>query len=147
MMIVTHNRSRTKSHSAEHSDSQIRLLRCRGLRPGLLIHLWAISLTVWFAALQPCAWAQQLRLTNPISIDRTEEIVEIPLEQVLHHLHFSGRLQSLVATDVATKQRMPSQLYSSRRGAEPDALLLLVRLPAKEEVNVAFKLDPAAPPQ
>jgi hypothetical protein len=121
-------------------------LRCRGLRPGPLIYLWAISLSVLFAALQPRAWAQQLRLTNPIGIDRTEEIVEIPLQQVRHHLHFSAaQLQSLVATDVTTKQRIPTQLYSSRHRADPDTLLLLVQLPAKGKVNVAFKSGPAAP--
>jgi hypothetical protein len=147
-MITTHTRSRTKSHAAEHSDRRICSLRRRGLRPGPLIYLGAIGLSVLFAALQPHAWAQQLRLTNPISFDRTEEIVEIPLEQVRHHGHFSAaQLQFLVAMDVATKQRIPSQLYSSRQDADPDTLLLLVHLAAKGEVKVAFKLDPAAPPQ
>jgi hypothetical protein len=147
-MIITHTRSRTKLHTAEHSAWQICSLRCRGLRPGRWIYFWAISLYLLFAVLQPCAWAQRLRLTNPIRIDRAEEIVEIPLDQVCHHLHFpAAQLQSLVATNVATTQRIPSQLYSSRRGADPDTLLLLVQLPAQGEVNVAFKLDPAAPPQ
>jgi hypothetical protein len=147
-MIITHTRPRTKSHAAEYSDWRICSSQRRGLQPGRLIYLCAISLSVMFASIQPLAWAQQLRLTNPISFDRTEEIVEIPLEQVRHHLHFSSeQFQSLVATDVATKQRIPSQLYSSRQGADPDTLLLLVQLPAKGEVNVVFKLDPAAPPQ
>jgi hypothetical protein len=100
------------------------------------------------AALQPDAWAQQLRLTNPINVDRSEEVIELPLGQVVRHLRFSAmQLQSLVAADAATKQRIPSQLYSSRRDADPDTLLLLVRLPAKGAMNVAFRLDPAAPPQ
>ena len=100
------------------------------------------------AALAPDGLAQQLRLTNPANIDRTEEVVEIPLDQVARHLHFSAaQLQSLVATDAATKQRIPSQRYSSRPGADPDTLLLLVKLPAKGIMNVAFNLDPAATPQ
>jgi Domain of unknown function (DUF4861) len=120
--------------------------RRRHLRAGLFT-LCATSLSVMFAA-SPVARAQQLRLTNPTNIDRTEEVVEIPLDQVARHLHFSAaQLQSLVATDAATKQRIPSQLYSSRPDANPDTLLLLVKLPGKGVMNVAFKLDPAAPPQ
>lgn len=116
----------------------------RAWRHGLLIFLYATS----FAALPTDAWAQDLRLTNPISIDRTEELVEVPLDQVAARLRFSAtQVQSLVATDVATKQRIPSQLYSSRPDADPDTLLLLVKLPAKGAMNVAFKLDPAAPPE
>src|SRR5271156_1743934 len=100
---------------AEHSEGQNFSSRCRGSRLGLLLCFCATSLSILFAALQPHAWAQQLHITNPISIDRTEEVVEIPLEQVRHHLHFSAaQLQSLVVTDVATKQRIPTQLYSSR---------------------------------
>jgi hypothetical protein len=132
----------------EHSDWQSFWLRCRGSRHGLLVYFCATSLSIMFAALQPHAWAQQLRITNPISIDRTEEVVEIPLDDVARQTRYSAaQLQSLVATHVATKQRIPSQLYSSRPGADPDTLLLLVQLPAKGVANLAFKLDPAAPPQ
>jgi len=100
------------------------------------------------AALPSRAWAQQLRLTNPIGVDRTEEVVELPLGQVTHRLRLSAtQLQFLIATDAATKHRIPSQVYSSRPGADPDTLLLLVTLPARGIVNVAFHLDPAAPPQ
>lgn len=56
-------------------------------------------------------------------------------------------MQSLVATDTATERRIPSQLYSSRPGGDPDTLLLLVKLPAKGTMNVAFHLDPAPQPQ
>jgi uncharacterized protein DUF4861 len=147
-MIIPHIRSRTKWQTAEHSDGQMCSLQCWDLRPALLICLSAISLSVLSAALPLHGWSQQLRITNPISVDRTEEVVEIPLEQVRHHLHFSvAQLQALVATDVATKQRIPSQLYSSRPGADPDTLLLLVQLPAKGIATVTFRLDPAAPPQ
>jgi hypothetical protein len=56
-------------------------------------------------------------------------------------------LQSLIATNTATHQRIPSQLFSDRPGADPDTLLLLVKLPAKGKVNIALSLDSAAPPQ
>jgi Domain of unknown function (DUF4861) len=129
-------------HSAWHSLSS----HCRSWRPGLSIYFCGTVLSILLAALAAGAWAQQLRLTNPINIDRTEEVVEVPLDQVASHLRFSvAQVQSLVATDAATKLRVPSQLYSNRLGADPDTLLLLVRLPAKGAMNVVFHLDPAAP--
>jgi hypothetical protein len=118
-------------------------------RHSLFIYLLicATNLSVVLAA-PPRARAQQLRLTNPTNIDRTEEVVEVPLDQVARYLHVStAQLPSLVATHAATKQRIPSQLYSSRPGADPDILLLLVKLAAKGTMNVAFHLDPAATPQ
>lgn len=121
--------------------------RRRHWQRGLFTLFCASSLSVVLTA-PPAAYAQQLRLTNPTNIDRTEEAVEIPLDQVAHRLHFSAaQLQSLAATDAATKQRIPSQRYSTRAGADPDTLLLLVNLPAKGVMNVSFNSDPTAPPQ
>jgi hypothetical protein len=137
---------RTKSQMAEHSDWWSS--SCRGSRLGLLICLCATGLSILVAPVSPRVWAEELRLTNPTSIDRPEEVVEIPLDQVESHLHFSAaQLQWLVATDVAAKQRIPSQFYSSLPGADPDTLLLLVQLPAKGAVHIAFRLEAAAPPQ
>jgi len=130
---------------AEHSDWRILSLHCRSSRS---IYSCGAALSILFATLPTCAWGQQLRLTNPINIDRTGEVVEIPLDQVTNHLHFSAaQLRSLIATNAATQQRVPSQLYSSRPSAEPDTLLLLVKLPAEGVMNVAFRLDPTASPQ
>jgi len=121
--------------------------RRRHRRVGLFT-LCATIVSVLLASLPPAALAQQLRFDNPTNVDRTEEVVEIPLDKVERHLHFSvAQLPSLVALDAASKQRIPSQLYSSRPGADPDTLLLLVKLPAKGVMNVSFNLDPAATPQ
>ena len=131
---------------AEHSEWHDLSSHCRSSQPGRSICFWVLS--ILFVALPTGAWAQQLRLSNPISIDRPEEVVELPLDQVTRHLRFSAtQVQSLVATDAATKQRIPGQLYSSRPGADPDTLLLLVKLPAKGAMNVLFSLDPAKTPQ
>jgi hypothetical protein len=131
---------------AEHSEWHDLSSHCRSSQPGRSICFWVLS--ILFVALPTGAWAQQLRLSNPISIDRPEEVVELPLDQVTRHLRFSAtQVQSLVATDAATKQRIPSQLYGSRPGADPDTLLLLVKLPAKGAMNVLFSLDPAKTPQ
>jgi hypothetical protein len=119
-----------------------------GRRAGGFTLACAIGLSTIFTALQPSAWAQQLSLVNPLNFERGEEVVEIPLGQVTEHLHLSGaQLQSLVVSDAATLQRIPSQLFSERPRADPDTLLLLVKLPAKGKLNVAFKLDQAAPAQ
>ena len=135
------------SHMVEQSEMSLSL-RCRDRQPRPFTFLRTAILSVIFAALQPGAWAQQLRLVNPLNIDRTEEVVELPLGQVAEGLHFSAaQLQFLIATDAATKERIPSQFFSYRPGADPDTLLLLVKLPASGVLNVAFHLDSAAPPQ
>jgi hypothetical protein len=132
---------------AEHSDWYSLFSHGRSWRPGRSIYSCGTVLSVLFV-LAAGAGAQQLRLTNPMNIDRGEEVVEVPLDQVARHLRFSvAQAQPLVASDAATRQRIPSQLYSSRPGADPDTLLLLVKLPAKGGVNVAFRLDSAAAPQ
>ena len=48
-------------------------------RAGPVMHLTAAIMLAMIAALQPTPRAQQLHLTNPLSIDRGDEIVEIPL--------------------------------------------------------------------
>lgn len=130
----------------EGSGMPVRSSRTKG-KVGRLICLNAALMTVMMVALQPAAWAQQLRLTNPLHIDRGDEIVEIPLGQVAEHLHRPvAQLQALVALDATTKQRIPIQLWSSRQRAEPDTLLLLVDLAADAVLDVALNLDSAAPP-
>jgi len=94
------------------------------------------------------ASAQKLRLTNPLNVDRTPEVVEVPLTQVMKNLRLTeAKLESLVATDVKTKKRIPSQLYSYRNGLDPDTLLLYVQLPARGSMTISFKVDPKAPVQ
>jgi hypothetical protein len=133
---------------AEYSDSHILSSPCRSWRPGLSLYFFGTVLSILLGALTAGAWAQQLRLTNPTNIDRPEEVVELPLDQVARHLRFSAaQLQSLIATNAATKQRIPSQLYSSRPGADPDTLLLLVKLLAKGAINVGFDLNLATTQQ
>jgi hypothetical protein len=133
---------------AENSDWHSLSSHRRRWRPRLSICFCGTVVSILFAALAPDARGQQLHLTNPTNIDRPEEVVELPLDQVARHLHFSAtEMLSLVARDAATKQRIPSQLYSSRPGAEPDTLLLLVKLQAKGGMNVAFRLEPAATSQ
>jgi hypothetical protein len=119
-----------------------------GVRLGPIRILAVACMSLLFTSLPLRAVAQELRLTNPLGAARGEEVVEVPLGQITEHLHYSvAQLQSLIATDARTNQRIPSQLFSERPGTDPDTLLLLVMLPAKGVLNVAFRVDPTAPPQ
>jgi hypothetical protein len=92
--------------------------------------------------------AQRLELTNPLAVDRPPEVVELSLPQVLDHLHLAAaQAQFIVAEDAQSKARIPSQVYGSVSGAEPDQLLLLVQLPAHSTRTIAFRVDAAAPKQ
>lgn len=110
--------------------------------------VWSIALVTAVAtlALQQAARCQQLQVSNPLNIDRGQEVIEVPLGQVIARMHISAaKASELVATDAATRQRIPIQAYSSRAGAEPDTLLLLVNLPARGSEKIAFALEPDAP--
>ncbi|MGB7547231.1 MAG: DUF4861 family protein [Terracidiphilus sp.] len=90
--------------------------------------------------------AQELILTNPLNVDRPPEVVEIPLTQVLDHLHLSlAQVPALVAVDAATGQPIPHQIYGDVLDAPPDQLLLLVHLAARGRQRIIFHVDPGAP--
>ena len=89
--------------------------------------------------------AQELLIANPLHADRTQEVVEIPLRQVLDHLHLAAAQASfIVAADSATGKRIPTQLYGSNPAAPPNLLLLLVQLPAHGRQQISFRIDPHA---
>ncbi len=91
--------------------------------------------------------AQTLELKNTLDVDRRDEVVEIPEDQVIQHLRLpASKLSSLIATDTATGRRVPTQLFA-QNGAASAKLLLLVSLPAHGTLNVSFRPDPAAPAQ
>jgi hypothetical protein len=92
--------------------------------------------------------AQQLVLVNPLAVDRSPEVVEVPLRDVRAHLHLAdAQAQTIVAEDTSTGQRIPSQIYSAPPGDKPDTLLLLVRLRARASIDITFRVDPNAPAQ
>jgi hypothetical protein len=100
----------------------------------LLSFLWQVS------------YAQRVELTNPLAVDRPPEIVEIPLRQVLSELHLAAsQAQSIVAKEATTGKRVPSQIYASSPGGEPDQLLLLVSLRAHEKALIALRKDANVP--
>src|SRR5450631_3709907 len=52
------------------------------------------------AACPHSALGQKLQLTNPLNVDRTAEVVEVPLTQVMKNLRLTeAKLESLVAID------------------------------------------------
>ena len=132
----------------KQSECLLPAFHCRSARPWRFTLVRTVSLWAIVATMMPCARAQQLRVKNPLNIDRTEEVIEVPLAQVVSALHSSTmQLQLLVASDAETKQRIPSQLFSSQFGAAPDTLLLLVKLPANGVENISLHTDAASPPQ
>lgn len=102
---------------------------------------------MFFLATGACAAsAQQLEISNPLNVDRTQEVIELPLARVLHAAHLAeAQASTIVATDAATGKALPSQLYASKPGASPDTFLLLVTLAARGKKAVVFKADASAP--
>ena len=91
--------------------------------------------------------AQELILTNPLNVDRTQEVIEVPLQPVLDQLHaLPGLASAIVAVDAATGQPIPDQAFADTVGAEPNKLLLLVQLPAHGTKRIVFHIDIKAPP-
>jgi hypothetical protein len=111
-------------------------------RPSITLRILCAAL-----ALPIAASAQQLILTNPLPEDRTPEVIELPLAAVLDHTHLSAaQAQSIVATDVASGERIPTQIDTSDSEDKP-SLLLLVHLAAHARQTIAFHIDTHAAPQ
>ncbi len=99
-----------------------------------------------FAAFGAClvggstsALAQRLSVTNPLDVARLDEIVDLPLSEVVQHVH-AKTLDEIVVIDNATKQRLPSQTYSTT-GAAPDRFLVLVKVPAHATLHLTFQRE------
>lgn len=87
-----------------------------------------------------------LRITNPRAIDRGDEVIEIPIDQVLAHTGISSaQLDHMVVRDAVTHATMTSQLYASHDGSSPDTLLLLVHLNARASEDLAFTVETQIP--
>jgi hypothetical protein len=110
--------------------------------------LWRAWIAIALAAAAPRAQTQTLVLTNPINIDRAQEIVEVSLQQVLDRLHIAAaQAPDLVAEDAGTGERIPDQIYGATAGAPPDRLLLLVHLAARARKRIVFRIDSGAAKQ
>jgi len=105
-----------------------------------------VWIAVAVAAIAVGAGAQELVLSNPLDADRGQEVVEVPLAQVLGHLHLAAaRAGSLTAYDAGSGERIPDQIYASNADAPADLLLLLVHLPAHGKLSVKLRVEPNAP--
>src|SRR5271167_1002433 len=85
------------------------------------------------------ASAQRLAVTNPLDVQRLDEIVDLPLSEVVHQTHTKAADQ-IVVVDDGTKQRLPSQTYSTT-GSAPDRFLILVKVPAHATLHLTFQRD------
>ncbi len=99
-------------------------------------------LAIVFAATTQSAPAQKLLIANPLNADRSQEVLELPLRQVLDHLHLpAAQATSIFAENAATGKRIPTQLYGSDPDAPPNLLLLLVQLTAHDRQLIRFRID------
>lgn len=94
----------------------------------------------------PCLRAQQIEVKNSLDFDRPEEVVEIPLAQVLAHLHASpDQASAIAARDSQSGKPVPVQVYGDNPDAKPTTLLVLAHVPAHGVEQISFRLDPKAP--
>jgi hypothetical protein len=61
-----------------------------------------LCIAALFIAITATASAQELVLTNPLAADRSQEVVEVPLQQVAAHLHLSPAQYTSIAAWDAT---------------------------------------------
>jgi hypothetical protein len=110
------------------------------------LRIFTAFIAIVFASIAPKMSAQELILVNPLNVDRTPEVIEVPLQQVLEHLHgLAAQASAIIAVDASTHDRIPDQLYSSSFGASPNRLLLLVQMHAHSPQRIIFRIDPNAP--
>lgn len=103
-------------------------------------------MSLMLCAVSTLAAAQRLTVRNPLKIDRQPEVIEVPLRDVLMHLHITAvQADALVAYN-QSKVRIPLQLYASAPDGQLNQLLLFVQLHAKEEAAIRFAVNPNAAP-
>lgn len=111
-------------------------------------NIWKCAFTILYAALfyaDVYASAQRIEVRNPVDAPRTEEILDLPLADVLHHIH-AENVDHIVAVDEKTQQRLPSQIFNAAHSPEPDQFLILVSVPARGRLRLLLKEDAQAPP-
>jgi hypothetical protein len=102
------------------------------------------SLIFMVTASFTAATAQQVEITNPLNVDRAQEVVSVPLKPVLDGLHLAEtQAASIVAEDAATGKRIATQPFANNPDAAADSLLLLVQLKAKAVERIRFHADAA----
>jgi hypothetical protein len=85
--------------------------------------------------------AQHLSVTNPLDVSRTQEVIDLPLAEVQHHLH-AKQIDHIVAIDEATGKPLPTQLFSNAgENAPPDRFLILVQTPPHATLHLLFRED------
>jgi len=144
--------------STHHPQAEVRLgprslrmtLRffCNSLKVSRLLRMRAVFFCCVVSGLVVGAKAQEIVLTNPVDVDRGQEVVEVPLAQVVQEMHLTtAQVSSLTAYDAGTGERIPDQIYASKPDTPADLLLLLVHLSAHGRLRVKLRVEPNAPAQ
>jgi hypothetical protein len=79
-----------------------------------------------------------LVVSNPTSLPRPEEVLEVPLSAVQSRLG-SVALDRLQAEDLANHRALPVQLDATMPGAQPDRLLVLVSLAPGQSIRLGIR--------
>jgi hypothetical protein len=101
-----------------------------------------LAVTALTAALSGRAiQAQHLVLRNPLGVERHDEVIEIPLTQVLNQLRISVEQARALVAEGGDGGRVPIQLYGDNPEAAPDTLLVLANISPRGEERLAFHVD------
>lgn len=95
--------------------------------------------------LAPAGPLARFTVVNALDQARPEEVVEIPLRDVLSHARGAAP-ETLAVRETASGRVLPTQLYSSSGGSAPDLLLVLAGLAPKGSLDLAVQAgaSPAA---
>jgi hypothetical protein len=107
---------------------------------------FSLTLLAFFVCARGPAVGQRLSITNPLSVARTEEVVDLSLSDVIRRVHATNP-DHIVAVDERTQAILPSQVSTSTSAAgAPDRFLILVQVPAHATLHVALREDANAKP-
>ncbi len=112
---------------------------CKRLSIALALSLSSSLGLVWSTA----APAQHLSVSNTLNLQRSEEVLDLPLAVVLKQAHAVDPNQ-LVVRDDGTGKPLSSQLYGLDP-ARPDRFLILVQVPASTTLHLTVHAE-ANPP-
>ena len=89
------------------------------------------------------AHGQELAVSNPLSVDRTQEIVDVPYATA-EKAAGAGASKFIVATDVQTDTPLPSQMYEDSTKTPSKRLLVLVQLHAHQKLRIKLSASDTA---
>ncbi len=108
--------------------------------------LYTAALGACLAASLLPAMAQSLSISNPLDVSRTQEVINLPINDVLRHVNMKDPSQ-IVVVDETSGQRLPAQTFKSSDAlTSPDQFLILVQVPSRATLHLAFRRESQSVP-